>query len=51
MNDPNEYRALVRLDFNAFIERSFYELNPTTPFQSELAYRSHSGRTRGLSSW
>jgi len=29
---PNEYRALVRLDFNAFIERSFYELNPTTPF-------------------
>jgi len=30
--NPNEYRALVRSDFNAFIERSFYELNPTTPF-------------------
>jgi hypothetical protein len=29
---PNEYRAMVRSDFNAFIERSFYELNPTTPF-------------------
>ena len=29
---PNEYRALLRSDFNAFIERSFYELNPTTPF-------------------
>jgi len=31
---PSEYRALVRSDFNAFIERSFYELNPSTPFQS-----------------
>lgn len=30
----NEYRALLRSDFNAFIERSFYELNPTTPFLS-----------------
>ena len=29
---PNEYRALVRSDFYAFIERSFYELNPTTRF-------------------
>jgi predicted phage terminase large subunit-like protein len=29
---PNEYRAMLRSDFNAFIERSFYELNPTTPF-------------------
>ncbi len=29
---PNEYLALLRSDFNAFIERSFYELNPTTPF-------------------
>ena len=28
----NEYRAMLRSDFNAFIERSFYELNPTTPF-------------------
>ena len=28
----NEYRTMVRSDFNAFIERSFYELNPTTPF-------------------
>lgn len=28
----NELHALLRLDFNAFIERSFYELNPTTPF-------------------
>jgi hypothetical protein len=28
----NEYSTLVRSDFNAFIERSFYELNPTTPF-------------------
>ena len=31
---PNEYRAMLRSDFNAFIERSFYELNPTTPFLS-----------------
>jgi hypothetical protein len=29
---PNEYRTFVRSDFTAFIERSFYELNPTTPF-------------------
>jgi predicted phage terminase large subunit-like protein len=29
---PNEYRAMLRSDFNAFIERSFYELNPATPF-------------------
>ena len=30
--NPNEYRAVLRLDFNAFIQRSFHELNPTTPF-------------------
>ena len=30
---PNEYCAMLRSDFNGFIERSFYELNPTTPFQ------------------
>ena len=29
---PNEYRAILRSDFNAFIDRSFYELNPATPF-------------------
>jgi predicted phage terminase large subunit-like protein len=29
----SEYRALLRQDLCAFIERSFYELNPTTPFQ------------------
>jgi len=28
----NEYRAFLRRDFCAFIEKSFYELNPTTPF-------------------
>jgi predicted phage terminase large subunit-like protein len=28
----DEYHQLLRSDFNAFIERSFYELNPTTPF-------------------
>jgi predicted phage terminase large subunit-like protein len=28
----NDYPSLLRLDFNAFIERSFHELNPTTPF-------------------
>src|SRR6516165_573718 len=28
----NEYGPLVRSDINAFIERSFYELNRTTPF-------------------
>lgn len=28
----NEYRALLRSDLTAFIERSFHELNPTTPF-------------------
>ena len=27
-----EYRSLLRADFNGFIERSFYELNPTTEF-------------------
>jgi predicted phage terminase large subunit-like protein len=27
-----EYRTLLRRDLYAFIERSFYELNPTTPF-------------------
>ncbi|HXN00205.1 MAG TPA: phage terminase large subunit [Candidatus Dormibacteraeota bacterium] len=31
---PNEYRAVLRSDFTAFIERSFHELNPTTPFLS-----------------
>ena len=30
---PNEYCAMLRSDFDGFIERSFYELNPTTPFQ------------------
>ena len=29
---PNEYRALLRSDFTAFIERSFHELNPATSF-------------------
>ena len=47
---PSEYRAVIRSDFNAFIERSFYELNPTTLFLLELAYRNDCGRTRGLSS-
>ena len=28
----NEFRALVRQDLYAFIEKSFYELNPTTAF-------------------
>jgi len=28
----NEYRALLRRDLYAFIERCFYELNPTTTF-------------------
>jgi predicted phage terminase large subunit-like protein len=30
----NEYHALLRSDFTAFIERSFHELNPATPFLS-----------------
>ena len=30
----NEYRAFLRLDFAAFIERSFCELNPQTEFLS-----------------
>jgi predicted phage terminase large subunit-like protein len=29
---PNEYHAMLRLDFAAFIERSFLELNTTTSF-------------------
>src|SRR5712691_7850838 len=29
---PNDYRTLLRRDLNAFIERSFYQLNPTTAF-------------------
>ena len=28
----NEYHAILRQDFSAFIERSFYELNPPTEF-------------------
>ncbi len=30
----SKYHALLRSDFNAFIERSFHELNPTTAFLS-----------------
>ncbi len=30
---PAEYRSLLRADFNTFIERSLYELNPTTEFR------------------
>lgn len=30
---PAEYRALLRQDLYAFIERTFYELNPATTFQ------------------
>lgn len=29
---PEEYSALLRQDFSAFLERSFYQLNPSTPF-------------------
>ena len=29
---PNDYRVLLRGDLSAFIERSFYQLNPTTTF-------------------
>jgi hypothetical protein len=29
---PSDYRALLRRDLYAFTQRSFYELNPTTPF-------------------
>ena len=29
---PNQYRTLVRLDFCAFMEAAFYELNPTAGF-------------------
>jgi hypothetical protein len=34
MNDltPNEYLTMLRSDFFAFIERSFYELNPDAKF-------------------
>ena len=28
----NEYRAILRQDFSAFIERGFYELNPIPSF-------------------
>src|ERR1700719_2375381 len=28
-----EYAAILRSDFYGFIERSFYELNPATPFK------------------
>jgi hypothetical protein len=28
----SEYQTLLRRDLNAFVERSFYELNPATPF-------------------
>ena len=29
----DEYDALLRLDFSSFIQRSFHQLNPSTPFQ------------------
>jgi len=29
---PDEYSALLRLDFCSFIQRCFYQLNPSTPF-------------------
>jgi len=29
---PDEYKTFLRHDFSTFIERSFIELNPTTPF-------------------
>ena len=29
---PEDYRTLLRRDLYAFIQRAFYELNPTTPF-------------------
>jgi len=32
--NSNEYRALLRFDFNAFVQRSFSQLNPATPFLS-----------------
>jgi predicted phage terminase large subunit-like protein len=30
---PDEYCALLRLDFSSFIERCFHQLNPSTPYQ------------------
>jgi hypothetical protein len=30
---PDEYYALLRRDFSSFIQRSFHQLNPSTPFQ------------------
>lgn len=32
MLTPHEYRTVLRQDFMAFLERSFYTLNPQTPF-------------------
>ena len=29
---PDDYRTLLRRDLYAFIQRCFYELNPTTKF-------------------
>ena len=34
-----EYAALIRSDFHGFIERSFYELNPTTEFRDNWHIR------------
>jgi predicted phage terminase large subunit-like protein len=31
---PDEYYALLRRDFSSFIQRSFHQLNPSTPFQA-----------------
>src|SRR5437867_511683 len=30
--NTNEYATVLRNDFMAFLQRSFYELNPQTPF-------------------
>ena len=51
-----EYAAILRSDFHGFIERSFYEMNPATPFKDNwhievLAYeleRVRRGQTKRL---
>ena len=48
---PSDFRPMLRKDFCAFMQRCFYELNPTIEFSTELAPRRGYRCTRGLSAW
>jgi hypothetical protein len=47
---PSDYRALLRRDLYAFIERCFYELNPTATFKPNWHLEDRLG-PGSLSAW